>query len=171
MGPVRTLQVIVGAMVIGCLAFLAVAVAAGPQTADSAPGDHVLLTYLALAWVLVSLVAGSVVAGVVAASGRRRLAGDPTAGGPPGRPTASPEAPPSSLTGLFSTGTIIRSAVLEGGALFAVVAYLVEGHRLALVAAAVGVAALLVGFPTEGRFREWAERQQEHIARERSTAG
>jgi hypothetical protein len=52
------------------------------------------------------------------------------------------------------TRTIIASALCEGGGLFGCVAWMLTGNTWAVVAMAVGLAGLLMAFPTEARWRE-----------------
>jgi hypothetical protein len=52
------------------------------------------------------------------------------------------------------TRTIVASAINEGSALFAVVAWMVGGDPLALVALAISLAGLVLAFPSLGRWRK-----------------
>lgn len=149
---VRVMQIIVLALTIGCLAALVMMAFLRSQQQDAARSQAPFLTYCGLA-MCIAVVAGKlVVPPAVIAGGRSRLAGQPTA-----------ETDTDGLLGIYQTGMIIGCALLEGGAFFMAVAYLLEGQPLALgigLAMALGVAA---HFPTPERVAAWLENQQEQL--------
>jgi hypothetical protein len=57
----------------------------------------------------------------------------------------------------YQTHMIVRLALLESAGFFALVAYLSEGHWLALAVAICALALLLSQFPTRGRVENWSE--------------
>src|SRR5271157_3756311 len=111
---IRTCQIIIGAMIMGVVTLLAI-------------------TYLAVASGLIVLVLSFVVPKVNVAQARRRMALE----GPTATTEVGPSEPkqlyPASYTGklaqLYQTQLIIGSAMLEGAAFFATIAY-VEDARI-----------------------------------------
>lgn len=81
-----------------------------------------------------------------------------------------PNLPPgdiSQLLTVFQTRLLLRLALLDAAALFAIIAYLIDGHALAVVLAGVGLIKMLLFFPTRGSVQAWMERQAEWIAARR----
>jgi len=68
----------------------------------------------------------------------------------PSRVKAAPGATPDSLA---LARTIVASALNEGGALFASVAWMLGGRVLALVALAISLGGLLIAFPSAARWQ------------------
>lgn len=64
----------------------------------------------------------------------------------------------------FLTTTIVGSAILEGGALGNLVAYLAEGQLYSLVLAGVLLLGILAGFPTRNTYDNWLARQRQRAS-------
>ena len=147
---IRTCQTIVGAMIMGVATFLAIAlfvtqVAVNPAPAPpgggaggaaiAAPGDSSLsvITYLAVASGLIVLVLSFVVPKINIARARRQIALAGPIATTEGVPSEPKQLYPASYTGklaqLYQTQLIIGSAMLEGAAFFATIAY-VEDARI-----------------------------------------
>jgi hypothetical protein len=80
------------------------------------------------------------------------------------------------LAPLYQTQLIIGAAILESGAFFAAIAYMVERNPLALATAIVLLGALAARFPTADRINAWLDRQlgllqEERRQRERLNPG
>jgi hypothetical protein len=65
------------------------------------------------------------------------------------------------------TKNIVSGALIEGAALFAAVAYLVEGATLGLVVAPVMIVLLALHVPSQGRLDEWVQQQLERAVHRR----
>src|SRR5262245_49156184 len=66
------------------------------------------------------------------------------------------------------TVMIVSLALLEGPALFACIAFLLEARPYVFAVVALSLAGMLLQFPTEGRVRAWLSQQQEQLNRMRS---
>jgi hypothetical protein len=188
---IRTYQIIVGAMIMGVATFLAIAlfvtqVAVNPApvlpgegaggAAIAAPGDSSLpvITYLAVASGLIVLVLSFVVPKINVARARRQMALEgptPTTKGGLSEPKQLyPAGYTGKLVQLYQTQLIIGAAMLEGGAFFAAVAYMVERNPLALATAIVLLGTLAARFPTSDRVNAWLDRQLGLLQEERQSA-
>ena len=133
---VRTTQVIILAMTAGLVFFLVVVLfvrgqpgaAAGPAR----PGP--LISYVAAAFAAAVVPMSLIVPSAVVKSGRAQIA--------PG-----PDDPTLRLAGVYQTSLIMGAALNEGPALFALVAFMIEGLPWVL-----GIAALLI-LGVAARFR------------------
>lgn len=134
-------KIIAGALIAGVLAFAAVAVVLRLGKPPAADG-------------LVSLIA----AGVAAAALVIRQVALGFFGGRTGESQAVGAAGPLML---YQTRLIVGLAVLEGAALFNLIAYLIEGRWWSLAVAAVLVAFMLAAFPTRARLRRWVEDREQ----------
>jgi hypothetical protein len=73
-----------------------------------------------------------------------------------------------SLLAIFQTRLIVRSALFEGPAFFALIAYILEGQWLALAIAGAMAVGIATGFPSVAGVEAWIEERRERIAAERS---
>ena len=162
--PVKVLQIIVAAMVAGVVLFLGVVIHshAGGRLADQPDGTGSLVTYIATGYGVVAVLARTVLASVIVANGRRKIAQSHTED-----PMSGDDNVVDGLVSLYRVRTIVAAAVLEGSALFCVVAYLIEGESLAAIAAIVLTLLLAGHFPTCGRVAGWIDREQRRIEQER----
>lgn len=177
--PIRVLQIIVGAMIVGVAALLVVAQVVGPGTVGGSrqASDMPVLTYVAVACGGMLLVMSFVIPGLIVGSERRKIAADTAETCCSGRDEIQFNAEiyertgsPGRLLGLLSTVTIIASAMVEGGGMLAGVAYLVEGQTLAAATAAVLILALVLRFPTRNRTEQWIADQTDLLRQEQSMA-
>ena len=167
---VRTMQIIVGAMVAGCVMFLVIVLVI-PGGAGIAL-DTPLLTYIALAFAAAAVVARLVVPGIVVAQARRKiLSGDwkvaaraPTAGS-----TASTgqDDDASKLAQVFMVRTIVAAAILEGAIFLSLIVCLLQRSTLTLGLAVVLLAALAAHFPTRAGVDRWLADQMRLLDEER----
>ena len=163
----QTLRIIVGVMVVGLLAMIAVSATIGPSQAKAAapaapvrvPADAKLpvITVLAL------LMAATLVPLSVALSGittdtlrKKRAAG-----------ASKDEDDVPALMTIFQTKTIIASALTEAPAFFAAIAYLIEGNPMALALAGVLTVIVAMRFPVRRRVEHWLAGQLERLGRDR----
>jgi len=161
----RNMQIIVGALAGGVLSLFGVVLALGQRQ----PGlllDGQLLTYMSVVAAFLGPVAAIIIPGIVLGHHRQTMvAGKPSLqagsiGGPP-LPAADQELAP--ILASYQTALIIRSAILEGGAFFCLVAYLFERQTPALVAAGILFVFLLVGFPTQSKVEDAVQNERTTI--------
>jgi F0F1-type ATP synthase membrane subunit c/vacuolar-type H+-ATPase subunit K len=62
---------------------------------------------------------------------------------------------------LYQTRLIVGLGILEGAALFNLIAYFLEGHWWSLGIVAALVAWMMAAFPTRGRMRRWVEASEQ----------
>lgn len=131
---VRTMQIIVGAMAMGCVMFaIIVLVVLHPQPVNGQP----TIAYIAAAAGLVGLIAGTIVPRIMAGSQPATAAG-------------------------YQTSLIIGLALFEGAAFFNLIAFLVEGQMFSLAVAVVLIAAIIMALPTVGRVQDWIDARRRH---------
>ncbi len=160
---VQAMQIIVIALTMGLVFFLAIVCFAGPAfNLGGAFGGLPVLTVMGLALAAIELVARTVVVAVMAAAARRKLLrGEPIAGSD----AAVSEA--AQLVSLYQTRMIVSAACLEGGAFFLLIAYMLERSPFALVAAFGLILGVALHFPTRPRVAKFVGRQMSLIEEER----
>ena len=167
-GRIRALQIVLGAMVLGVLFFLAVAVLLR-QAGNMPPApDRPVVTYAALVYAVAALVASAVVPGAIVRAGRRALArslGPPVANRLPTSGTAGETA---KLAGLLQTRTIIRAAFVEAAAFLFLFAYLLDDQPVCLLGAGVFLVGLVWQVPTQAWVEIWIEDQRQLLDQERA---
>jgi hypothetical protein len=137
---IQSAQIILGAMVLGMLAFAGVAIFVRPQMepADPGLGRTLLITLIALA-------VGELAAYLVLRmSVIRRLRA--SLGGQAGGPELE-----RMVAGQVLSLTIIGAAMLEGCGLFGIVIYLVSGATVGLLAPALAIGGMALLLPTRER--------------------
>ena len=128
---------------------------------ESGEGHQPILTYIAFAIGAISLLAAVVIPHFVGTQPLRSLAKWKEA-----KPVRSvPPMPPEmgsigTLLGSYQTRLILRWAILEGAALFNLVAYLLDHQLISALVAAALVVTLLLKFSTPGSVRRWIEDQR-----------
>jgi hypothetical protein len=154
-GHVRTLQIICGALAAGVIAFLVVVlVLRGAPDAAAEPG---VVSYFSIGFFLVILLVAMIVPRAILHSQLAQIARGTWK--PPQQLSANYDVSSESAKLLiaYQTHLIMRLALLEGAAFFALVAYQMEGHWLALGVAICALALLLFQFPARGRVEDWAD--------------
>jgi hypothetical protein len=175
-------QIIVAALLAGLLCFLVITtfIDLGPKPA-AAPGAAApeppmpIFTYLAVASGAMLLPMSFVVPVLVSKQQRQAmLSGKTTDGAIPATPTDNrSDAANAAIGGLptaFLIQLIIGSAISEGAAFFALVAYLLEKNPLSLTMALMLIASIIARFPTSGRVGRWIEQQEEKLREEQLDA-
>jgi hypothetical protein len=148
------MQIVVGALAAGIVSFLVVVLVIGQPQAPL-PGDR-LLTYLSVAVGLVAVVVALILPGVIVRNNRQAvLEGKATAS----TPKQAPPLPETlreigSLATGYQTALIVRSALLEGAAFFALVAFMLQQQKLSLIVAGALLLSLLGGFPTRSKLED-----------------
>lgn len=168
--PVKVLQIIVTAMVTGVVLFLGVAtqLRLSGQMADQPNGTGSLVTYIATGYGVAAVLVRTVLASVIVTAGRRKILQQVAQSDDDAM--SRDEDVVDGLVSLFRVRTIVAAAVLEGSALFLVVAYMIEGESLAMIAAVLLVLFLACHFPTRGRAADWIDRERRRIEQERLSA-
>jgi hypothetical protein len=173
---VRTLQIIVAAIVSGVLMFLFIAclVAGAPREGRS------VLSTIALAVAAILVVLRLIVPAVIASRSRRKILRGQYS---PGLGVASPavaEAKRQHLetffrrTGdagrlmiVYMTNTIMAAAILEGAAFLLLVAYLVDHQAVTLAVAIALLVAIAAHMPWRARVFAWIEEQLRWLEEQR----
>jgi hypothetical protein len=150
---VRVMQIIIVALAMGC--FTALAVMFLIRDPAAAKANPPMLTYTGLAFCASIVVARLIVPGMIMAGFRARLAGQPEAH------SLEP------WLGAYQTRMIVAAALLEGGAFFMAIAYLVEGHTLAMAVGGALALAVAAHLPTAAGVAAWVDQQQERMRLER----
>jgi hypothetical protein len=68
------------------------------------------------------------------------------------------------LAGLYTSRTIFRCAPIEGAAFFNIIAYIVSGQLWSLGIVAVLLVLILVPFPSQTDFENWAEQVRRDLS-------
>jgi hypothetical protein len=176
---VRTCQILVASLIAGVVFFLALVVlvispalnpAPGPAGAGGGPApgaatDFLLaiLTYLAVGFGLVVLILSFVIPRLGADQARRQIAAAKVQ-----KPDLAADT--AKLVGNYQTQLIIREAMLEGGAFFAGVAYMLNQNPIALLTAVILLAVIAMQFPTSHRVRAWIDDQLGRLQDDRLSA-
>ena len=160
-----TMQIIVGSLASGVVMFSAVALFLATQQPKPVP-DVPLLTYMSIAAAPAAILAALTIPGLIMRNQRQAIAaGRPTlkAGSIGGTPLAEAEQSLGPFMGGYQTALIVRSAILEGPAFFCLMAYMLEGQAVSLVAAGVLLLFILSGMPTRSRVEEAIQRQRRAV--------
>jgi hypothetical protein len=161
----RTMQIIVGALAAGVISFFVVVLLIDSR-GGAPPPEMPVLTYMALATAPAAILVATFFPGVVLRSQRQAILDGKSnfaAAGARGNTTTPAEGRLMPLLGGYQTALIIRSAILEGAAFFALVAYMVEGKWWSLAAAGVLLLFLLTGMPTLSRVADAVEHERRAI--------
>ncbi len=145
---VRTMQIIVAALAMGVIMFMAVVLTMLDKIAARDP----FITYIALGFAVLMFAGWIIVPGIVATQARRAMAGLPRDADIVGQ-----------LAGVFQTRLIIASAMLEGAAFFNLIASMLEGQYVGLVTAVVLLLIIISQFPTRHRLEVWITHELENI--------
>jgi hypothetical protein len=133
----RTMQIIIGALVGGVVAFSAVALIVHGQQRLEPPADSMpQVSFVAVGFALAILAARALVVPAIAKSARNKLA-------------SQSDVTTKQLVERFMLRTIIGAALLEGSALFFLVTFMIEGQWWTLAGGLVmAVLLALLQFPT-----------------------
>lgn len=160
---VRVMQIILLALVIGCLSFMMIAVVVRQQGGMNAVGGDPIISYIAIVFAAIMLMTSIILSRFMTSGGRMRII-EYTKSLPDSK-TARDEA--GDLYALYQTRMIVTAAPLEGAVFFLLSAYMIEGNLWTLVTAVVMVAVLISKFPTFTRLDRWVQEQKELLQQER----
>ena len=169
-GPqVLSLQIVVTALTIGPLFFMAIVLfIVQPGQGPAADGDSLpITTYVALGFAVVAIVLRMIVPRIIESVARKRIADGtwqgqlPTAGQQRAQDAELAEqlGDAGKLLGVLMTRTIVAGALLEGSAFFALIAYLIEQSPLILAVAIVLIIGVAFNFRTRSSATHWIEDQ------------
>ncbi len=156
---VTTLRIIVDAMAAGLVIFLIVAVVivrSNGSIKHFGEGPPIV-TYVAIATAVINLLVRMVIPRIVVTTMRRKLAQAPPEGG----------SEATELLKIYHVRTVICSALIEGPALFTVVAYMTEASLLAVYASILLAVILASHWPTRSGVMDWVDQQQHQLEQER----
>jgi hypothetical protein len=161
----RVMQILMAALILGCLVFLGIVLTLR-QAGNAQNPNPPLLTYMGAGFALLMLVLSLVVPYVTVATSRKQMAHaksplPPSSGSMHGRTDAG------HLCVLYHSQLIVGAAMLEGATFFCLIAYLVEGELTSLVAAGVLMLFLLARFPTRTRLENFLIEHGELLRQER----
>jgi len=171
---VRVLQIIVGALVAGCVFFLVIVLVTG----GTAPGNvgnecPLIISYVALALLVAAIAARGIVPVVVVRVGRRNIAqgtfsSTQASARDESQQSPSPERDAAMLLTLFQAKTIVGAALIEGVTFFMLIAYMIERYAPVLAAAVVLILVIAAHTPTRSGVIHWVEDQLRLVDEERS---
>ncbi len=170
--PLRTMQVIAGALIAGASVFAVIAtvIVLGRGQGQPADGDGwPVVTLAAFALLAFETPLSLLVPSMVSQSGVGQIAAG-TWKPPEGADPAALATDEAKLIAVYQTAMIVGMAMLEGGAFLGCVAYLIEGKHYVLAVVAVALMMIVFRFPTEYRVRAWLERQTDQLAQLRRDA-
>jgi hypothetical protein len=152
---VQVMQVIIAALVLGVLFFMAFAIFQQAMGNAAAPADHTLLA-IALAFAIAMVVVRCAVPGWMVSNARRQLL------------RQKGEVDDKNLPNVYQTQMIAGAALLEAPIFLLLVVYLIQGQPLILCTAVLLTAGLALQFPTVPGVQRWLERQRELLEEERA---
>jgi hypothetical protein len=163
-GRLLTMRILVIALALGVLSFLAVAVIVRVENPNLQASRTGFLTYGALGIAALLVLVQATVPALIATGLRWQLA----AGKWPAPGAASTPADDfGKLCALYQTRLLLGAAMLEGGSFLLLIAYLMEGDVVALVGAGILLVLLLAKFPLRSAVEGWLADQQEMLRQER----
>jgi hypothetical protein len=161
----RTMQIIAGAMVMGVVIFLALAVflvQTNGQGKAPPPGLPLVSIIAAGFFILAASLAYFIPATQTRVLLRKIASGawQP----PPGPEPSDSTTDAATLLSVRQTTLILTLAPLEGAAFFCGIAYLLEAQAFVLGVAIVALVLMLLNFPTANRIGTWLEQQSNRLA-------
>jgi hypothetical protein len=172
-GRVLAMQIIVAALVMGCVVFAIVAIVVSASMA--ANDDSKLITYLALGVAVFAMIPRAVAPTIMVSAGRKKILEQlkgKSAQGDAGTRTVrfdelEDEAGRHAIP-LLQGKLIVSAALIEGPTFLLLVAYMLERSPIALAAAGFMVLLLAMHFPTFDRAAEWIDGQLRSLKEEYS---
>lgn len=171
----RTLQIIVGAMVVGLVFFLVITLFIRPESKPAAAQPQVqgpvlpVITVAAFTVAVVCLPLALVVPRLAADSARKQIAAGKWNPAKVYGGTPLPTSDAGRLTLVYQTQKITSVAMVEAPTFFALIAYMVERNTVALGLGLFLIAAVAVQFPQRARVQQWIDDQLGRLDMERQT--
>jgi hypothetical protein len=165
----KTMRIIVGALAVGVVNFLGIALFIRSQNA-AAPPEVPILSWVAVGCTALALALHVFLPGWVTKHLRQKLVQGKV---PPVRINPAFAALPNQLgflMGIYQTQMLVGAALVEGASFLSLIAYLLEGEWFSLLLAGLLLVVLIAKFPSHAGFALWLERQRELIEQERFDA-
>ncbi len=174
---IRSIQIIVAALVVGCLSFLGIVVFVIDAPAQPVgAGDGLVITLAAVGMAAVNVALRFFLPTAIANAARRKISR-----GTWKLPAAQPASPKlrdflettgdaGKLMLVLMARTLLATALLEGAAFLAIIAYMVEGPLFALALAIGLVVGVACHFPSRSSVIRWIASQLKLIDGERLMA-
>jgi hypothetical protein len=170
----RVLQIIVAALVMGCLIFLLTTISIG-QIGKPPAWPVPVMAYTVCGLLALEAVAWMVIMRVIAAKARSEIVkGTYKPLGSQQQTVAAPSQDTTErnaryLLPVYQMKTIASAAMFEGLGFFATIAYLIERNPISLGVAVAMILGVAAHFSTQGRVIAWVQRQLEAVDGERLT--
>lgn len=163
---VRTLQIVVGALIMGVISFGVVT----QFIPRNKPADNELMFYIGLGMTVFILIGRVLVSSQFVTANRKHLIdGDWSSGkNNSGNQLPDDATDADRLYLVFNMYTILRAALHEGAAFLNLVMYLPSGNIGSFAVAAAMLLLMLVEFPTRSRADDWVNEQLALIDAEKS---
>jgi hypothetical protein len=162
----RVLQIIVAALVMGCLMFLLTTLLIG-QIGTPPAGLVPVMAYTVCGLLALMAVLWVVIMRVIAAKARHEIVKGTFESFDPRQKAATAgdkaERDARYLLPVYQLKTIISAAIFEGLGFFATIAYLIERNPISLGVAVAMILGVAAHFPTQSRIIGWVERQLEAV--------
>lgn len=166
-GQTRTLQIVCGGLIAGCLLFMAVVFGLTFSGAIPALGTAPMLTYTGAVLSAFFLLARAAVPSMITSQARRALARGnldklPVLGGnfqPQLASLIEHAGDTGRLAAVYGSQAIVGMAVLEGCCFMNLVFFLLEQNNLSLGIALAVLGFMAINFPTHERLVGWVENQ------------
>jgi hypothetical protein len=158
---VRTMQILISALVAGPLLFAVVAIVMSQErnVQPRAP----ILSYVQIGLSIILFIAHLVVRRLMVASGRKRISAGTWESGLLPKVPGDLDNQERMLVGLYQTQMIITAALLEGAVFALLVGFMVEGQAICLALAGLFLVRIVSLIPGRTRVERWIETQQEAI--------
>jgi hypothetical protein len=167
---VRIMRILVGALLAGLAVFLGVALFLRQQGNMAAPPAQLVITYFSLGFAGLMLAVHRIIPNMTVANLRRTLASEkPFHPLPPEYANSGLPDEVNCLALVYQNCLIISTAPLEGAGFFTLVAYLLEGQVVCLLAAVILWISIVWKWPSVSGILRWIADQQELIVQERAT--
>ena len=165
-GPVLTMQIIVFALTMGLLFFLAIVCFLTWGSMRGSPDAMPLLTFIGLGLAATLIAIRWIVLQVMTAGARHAILRGMSDSGRSGSSSDLPDHAAGQLLALYQTRMIVGAALLEGPAFFLLITYMLEHSPWSLLAAIVMILGVAAHFPTQDRVGGWVERQMSVLQEE-----
>lgn len=157
-----TVQIIIGALAFGVLAFAIVVILMQPEQADA--DESGINSLMAAGAAVVALLMLMVVPKILQSNMRQSIVdGNFLVKNIPA-PVATELGDFGSLTAMYQVTLIVGAAILEGAAFYNLIAYMLEHQSINLLFAVGLLIAILFKFPTRGGIESWINDEQTLIA-------
>lgn len=156
---VRTLQIIVAALVMGVCMFLSVVLLFEIDLQGEEVPAQPFLAYFAVGTAGLAIVAWGLVPGMVAGRVRDMIISNELGTSTFCQDRAAELGDVGAVASAYQVRVIVGAAILEAAAFFNLVAYMINGETINVAAAVVLAVVMLGAIPTYGRAEAWVEQE------------